>query len=273
MAWKSREQKLPPPSFFALLTAHLQRTYPSARISRELMMELRPYFVEAWRSGKSAEAAAQTTCSCDGREIVPSPAIGVRIAKGSVRPPRGALRGEVFGAEDLREPAPVERLQKRLSRVTREQAQTQTIETKWGQRARTARKEATRSEAERKQAGAKSRHAELLTEAQRIEGEIRRLRNELSRTPPREAVGSLPPVVSVPPPLALPPQVAPPPSKEEPKPKKRPGRKKEAAPTPSTNPPPAGDENAAMLSAIQGLLPSLASQLATQMAKDEGSSK
>lgn len=276
MVWKSREDKLPPPSFFALLTAHLQRTYPRARISRELMMELRPYFIEAWRNGKSAEATAQTTCSCNEHEIVPSPAIGIRIAKGSVRAPRGAQRGDVFGVEELREPAPVERLQKQLVRVSREQAKLQTVETKWEQRARTARKDATRTEAERKGAGVKSRNAELMAEAQRIEAEIRRVRTELSR-PRQERAAELtavavPPRIQEPPPapprLPPTPPPSPPPAQTEAKAKKR---KEPKASTPPS--PPQSSESAALLSAIQGMLPNLASQLATQMTKDEGGAK
>ena len=97
MAWKSREDKMPPPSFFSMMVAYLQRAYPGAQISRELMLTLRPFLIEAWRNGRTAEAAAQTTCSCDGRQIVPSPVVAVHIAKGSVRSPKGAQRGEVFG--------------------------------------------------------------------------------------------------------------------------------------------------------------------------------
>jgi len=67
-----------------------------------MMRTLRPFFIEAWRSGKTAESAAQSTCSCDGKEILPSPVVGVHLAKGSVRPPKGAQRGEVFGAESPR---------------------------------------------------------------------------------------------------------------------------------------------------------------------------
>ena len=44
MAWKSREDKLPPPSFFTLIVAYLQEAYQGARISREMMMTLRPSF-------------------------------------------------------------------------------------------------------------------------------------------------------------------------------------------------------------------------------------
>src|SRR5262245_51399945 len=89
VAWKSREDKLPPTSYFTLIAAYLQSAYKNAHISRATMMTLRPFFIEEWRNGKSAEAAAQSTCSCDGHQVVPSPVVGVRIAKGSVRPPLG----------------------------------------------------------------------------------------------------------------------------------------------------------------------------------------
>lgn len=281
MAWKSREDKLPPASFFAGIIPYLQRAYPGATLSREVMEALRPYFVEAWRNGKGIEAAAQTTCSCDGRQIVPSPVIGVQIAKGTVRPPRGAQRGEVFGAEELREPAPVERLQKRLQRITREQEQVKSIEARWEQRARTARKDATRSEAEQKQSQAVSRYAGLMKEAQSIEGEIRRLRSELSRPrriapleqrEPAIRVPALPPAPPPPPPTPPPsaaPPAPPPAAKANGRPKKKGAKPGPAAASPPAASPPEG-EDAALLGAIKGMLPGIASQLAAQMAKDDG---
>ena len=274
MVWKSREGKLPPASFLAGIIPYLQGAYPGATISREVMEALHPYFIEAWRNGKGIEATAQTTCSCDGRQIVPSPVIGVHIAKGTVRPPRGAQRGDVFGAEELREPAPVERLQKRLQRITSEQEKIKAVETRWDQRARTARKEATRSEAQQKQSQAVSRYAGLLKEAQGIEAEIRRLRSELSRPRRLEAsserepairVPQLPPAPPPPPPPPLPP---PPPSTSPAKANGKP--KKKGAKSAPVGTPPSGGEDAALLSAITGMLPGLASQLAAQMAKDEG---
>ncbi|MFO0576122.1 MAG: hypothetical protein U1A78_19135 [Polyangia bacterium] len=271
MVWKSREDKLPPPSFFSLLVAHLQAAYPGARISREVMMTLRPYFVDAWRQGKSAQSAAQTMCSCDGREIVPSPVVGVQISKGAVRPPLGAQRGEVFGADELREAAPVERLQRQLNRVSREQAKLQNLEMRWGQRARTARKDTTRSEAERQQAGAASRYSELLAEAQRIEAELQRTRGELGRAARMERavehVPALPPVVSPPsPPVERGPR--PPQAQNGPSPKRR-GRPPRTAAS-GKDAASDGAANEAMLSAIRGLLPDVAAQMAAQMAKDEG---
>lgn len=253
MVWNSRAEKLPPPSFFSLIVAYLQQAYPGARISREMMLTLRPYFVEAWRHGKNAEAAAQTTCSCDGKEIVPSPVVGVHIARGSVRPPKGAQRGEVFGAEALRQPASVERVQKKLQRIAQAEAKQQSVEARWAQRAQTARKDLVRNEAQRKQAVASTRSAALREEAQRLEAEMRRLRTELQRTPRTPRTPAKEP--SPPPPVAA----------ESPKaPSKRRAEKPRvpaAAPAPDA-------QNAAMLRAIQGMLPEVAGQIAAQLAKE-----
>ena len=128
---KSREDKLPPPSYFSMIVAYMQKAHEHARISRELMETLRPYFIEAWRNGKSAEAAAQTTCSCLHGQVVPSPVVGIHLAKGSVRPPKEAQRGEVFGAEALRPPAAVERLMRRLNRLGQEQAKQEQVTARW----------------------------------------------------------------------------------------------------------------------------------------------
>lgn len=271
MVWKSREGKLPPASFLAGIIPYLQGAYPGATISREVMEALHPYFIEAWRNGKGIEATAQTTCSCDGKQIVPSPVIGIRIAKGTVRPPRGAQRGDVFGAEELREPAPVERLQKRLQRINSEQEKIKEVETRWDQRARTARKETTRSEAQQKQSQAVSRYAGLMREAQSIEAEIRRLRTELSRPRRIEAPAEREPAIRVPQLPPAPPPAPPPTPPPSPPPAKANGktRKKGGKPAPASTSPAAG-EDAALLSAIQGMLPNIASQLAAQMAKDEG---
>lgn len=250
MVWNSRADKLPPASYFSMVAAYLQATYRGARISHEMMRTLRPFFIEAWRNGKTAESAAQSTCSCDGKEIVPSPVVGVHLAKGSVRPPKGAQRGEVFGADALRPPAPIERLQKRLGRIAREQKKAEDTTARWQKRAQSARKDAVRQESTRKQEAAGSLYARLGEEAQRVEAEIRRLRAELNRSP-RAAAEPMPKSE----PAANPAPAAPGP-RREPKPRK-------AAPAPS-----ADAQGAAMLSAIQGLLPSLAGQLSAEMKKE-----
>lgn len=283
MVWLSRADKLPPPWYLSMIAAYLADAYKGAVISRELMATLQPYFVEAWRNGKGPQAAAQTTCSCNGREIVPSPVVGVQIARGSVRPPKGAVRGQVFGVDELRAPAPIERLEKRLSRVAREQSKQQTVAAKWQHREQTSRKESVRDAALRNKGKAASRYDELLREAQKIQGEIQRTRNELSQTRQRRAATpallspsaqELMPTTSTPTqniPMPTPATAAPqlPTAAQSvvgmPKAPGRRGRKPGAQQMAQ----PTDAQSAAMFSALQGLLPGVASQLAAQMAKDE----
>ena len=273
MAWKSREDKLPPPSFFTLIVAYLQEAYQGARISREMMMTLRPYFIEAWRNGRTAAAAAQTTCSCNGREVIPSPVVGIQIAKGSVRPPKGAQRGDVFGADELRQPSKVERLQHKLERVQREGDKLHSLESRWMQRGQKSKSESVRKAAELKQAVATTKRSGLLLEARRLEDELARLQVELNRVSRQKAApAESAPVAqsSQPTPQApaLPPAPPTPSAPSDSERKKR-GRKpkgESAAPTPAL---PVDAKSAALLGAVQGLLPNLAKQLADQMSKDE----
>lgn len=280
MAWKSREDMLPPPSYFTMIVAHLQAAYQGAQISREMMTTLRPYFIEAWRNGRTAAAAAQTTCSCNGREIVPSPVIGVHIAKGSVRPPKGAQRGDVFGADELRQPPRIERLQHKLDGITRKDQKQQSVESRWQERTQTTKSAVVRKEAERKQAAATSKRTELLDEARRIQNEMARLRTELNRLPAPERT---PPVTvakapipadketSVPSPL--PPSQAPTEAAEPAR--KRRGRKPKSESADRLRAPLSSEaQNAALHGTIQGLLPGLAKQLAEELSREtEGSKK
>lgn len=275
--WKSREDKLPPPSYFSMIVAYLQKAYKDARISRELMESLRPHFVEAWRNGKSAEAAAQTTCSCHHGQVTASPVIGVRIAKGSVRPPKEAQRGEVFGAEALRPPAAVERLGRRLTRIAQEQTRQEEMTARWAKRAQTARKESTQRKATQKQTAASTRNAVLLAEARRIEAELKRLQGDLNR-PVRNQSTVVAAVPSVPPPTRAATSVEPANTasvaeKEHAKSARKRSPSMEAAAASNKAPSPAATpsaEGAAMLRAIQGLMPELAGQLASEMAKERG---
>lgn len=259
MVWKSREDKLPPPSYFSQIVEHLQRAYRGARISREMMLTLRPFFIEAWRNGATADAAAQRTCSCDGREIVPSPAVGIHVARGEVRPPKGVERGQVFGADELRPPATVERLENKLRQLEQKQKKEQSIATRWQQREKTARKDFVRAEAAQRVGGANERFASLKEEAQRIEEELRRVRAELGRANRTTRSIDEPAVVAA----ASP--------EQEPKAEKRRRAKQTRTPAPpsgSTEDPQA----AAMLASLRGLLPDVAGQLAAQMKKEGGRS-
>lgn len=279
MAWKSREDKLPPPSYFSLIVAHLQTAYRGAKVSREMMTELRPFFIEAWRNGKTAEAAAQSTCSCNGHEIVPSPVVGVHIAKGAVRPPKGAQRGEVFGADSLRPPAQVERLQKRLGQIEQAQKKEERLGARWAQQAKTARKEATRTEAERKYSGAASKYTALAQEAQQIDAEIQRLRAELKRVE-RNGPGAGAELAASTAPLssaelaarthaAASERLTSSSASSTAAPRRRAASKRNRPAGASETPegPPQSDE--AMLSAIRSMLPDLAKQLAAEMGEEE----
>ena len=275
--WKSREDKLPPPSYFSMIVAYLQRAHEHARISRELMETLRPYFIEAWRNGKSAEAAAQTTCSCLHGQVVPSPVVGIHLAKGSVRPPKEAQRGEVVGAEALRPPAAVERLTRRLTWLGHEQAKQDAVTARWDRRAQSARKESTQRAAAQKKAEAVTKHTVLMTEARCIEAEIKRLQGELQRPARR-----LPLIVELSPAELAPRSVAAqaqemvpvPAAVTDKKERSRPARKRSAetaAANHATSGPAAPSaEGEAMLRAIQGAMPELAGQLAAEMAKARG---
>jgi hypothetical protein len=269
MAWKSRQERLPPPSYFALIVEHLQRSYRGARISRELMQALRPFFIDAWRRGVTAEAAAGQTCSCDGREIVPSPAVGVFVARGEVRPPRGAERGEVFGADDLRPPAAVERLEKKLHQIEKRQKKELSITTRWQHREQSARKDFVKAEAQQRIGAATQRYAGLRDEAQRIEAELRRVRSDLNRAERAPRLATEAPVAPTRETAA---KHAAPAQREAAPPAKQPvveaprvvKKRRKAASEDA--------QAAAMLASIRGLLPEVAGQLAAQMKKEGGQS-
>lgn len=269
MAWTSRQDKLPPPSYFALIVEHLQRSYRGARISRELMQALRPFFIDAWRRGVTAEAAAGQTCSCDGREIVPSPAVGVFVARGEVRPPRGAERGEVFGADELRPPAAVERLENKLHQIEKRQRKEQQITTRWRHREQSARKDFVKAEAQQRIGAATQRYDVLRDEAQRIEAELRRVRSELNRVErtPRPVTESpaAPTRETAAKPAASASVESAPSAKQPPVEAPRAAKKRRKAASEDA-------QAAAMLASIRGLLPEVAGQLAAQMKKEGGQS-
>lgn len=115
MPWKSRIGKEPPATFYAQAAAYAARAHDGIAVTREVMQTLKPFLAEAWREGNNAKKAVEATCACDGKTIVPSPAVSVRLVKGEVRPPQGAQRGEVFGAAELRESVDLTRLRQQLA--------------------------------------------------------------------------------------------------------------------------------------------------------------
>lgn len=113
MARASRQNQDPPPDFFRDVIVALKLLFPQANVDRSLMMELAPYLAEQWQAGRDARGAVQATCSCDGSKIFLSPATQMKTLPKAARialPPLGAKPGDVFGAEDLRDPGPLLRL-------------------------------------------------------------------------------------------------------------------------------------------------------------------
>jgi hypothetical protein len=119
----SRHDQEPPPHWWAALEAALVTMFPGATWNRAKMAELRPYFVAEWRQGQKPKSAARTVCSCDGKTIHLNESIRVVPA----RPPKGAKRGEVFGADELRPIAPIERIDRKIEKVI---AEIRTLESK-----------------------------------------------------------------------------------------------------------------------------------------------
>lgn len=103
MTWKSREDKAPPPQFFADVIGFLRAAFPKAILSREAIAQLAPYLVAEWQNGQTARNAAKATCACDGKQITVSPAAQIQVSRRAVLPPLNATRGETFGIDELRE--------------------------------------------------------------------------------------------------------------------------------------------------------------------------
>ena len=112
----SREGKQPPATYYAMILAYLAEAYPDSKLSTEDVQALKPIWDDLWRAGRSAEATAQTTCSCDGKRVVPSPALGVTVPKGAARAPAKAERGSVPKLSELREPAAIEVLKRKAAK-------------------------------------------------------------------------------------------------------------------------------------------------------------
>lgn len=168
MSWKSRQDKDPPPQFVAEAVAYIQQSFPAATVNQTLMDKLRAFLVQEWRNGQSARGAAKSLCSCAaGKDVMPSPASAQVIPKRAVRPPQGAVRGQMFGAESLRDPGRIARLRLGIanaqSRAVREEAAAEQAE----QQAALTRAQATqvrlRAQAERARAkAADHREAEAM---------------------------------------------------------------------------------------------------------------
>ncbi len=112
----SREGKQPPATYYAMILAYLAEAYRDSKLAPEDMQALKPLWDDLWRAGRSAEATAQTTCSCDGKRVFPSPALGVTVPKGAARAPARAERGSLPKVSELREAAPIEVLKRKAQK-------------------------------------------------------------------------------------------------------------------------------------------------------------
>ncbi len=109
---KSREGQYPAPEALSELLYHWMKTWPHAKLNREVVARLYPYIVEKWREGWSLLQIAQTACSCnDGTNITPSPAALQKLpARRMTLPPVEAKPGSPFGRDEIRDVGAVAKL-------------------------------------------------------------------------------------------------------------------------------------------------------------------
>lgn len=110
--WKSRENLSPPPNFWADFVANVNVLFPGATLDKATLDDLHRLVVDEWRNGTQVHLIVRQLCSCDGQTVVPSEGARRRLGRkrGIARAPQGAVAGQVFGVEDLRDPAPLARL-------------------------------------------------------------------------------------------------------------------------------------------------------------------
>lgn len=227
MAWKTREGLLPPPTYWADFVAATNLTFPGATLSAETLRTLYDLAVDEWRQGRQVHLVVRQLCSCDGRNVVPSPAATARLSKvrGIARPPGTAERGSVFGLDELREPAAVGKLLAKEALL----------------RARIDRERRKKSTPDRDQT-----IAQAAAELEQVHGQLAAARESLRWKPAR-----LPPPPDVP--EAPPPQDAPPKAKRGRRTKKIPASEPVQIPT-------ATDED-------RGLDDDIADELINELAK------
>ena len=116
---KSREGKQPPANYYAAILGYLIRAYPNAELTPSLLAQLKPAWDQMWHQGRPADVVAKTTCSCDGKEITLSPAFPLHLPRGAVRAPAGAPRGSLVMPWTLREGAGLVRARAQVKRTER----------------------------------------------------------------------------------------------------------------------------------------------------------
>lgn len=166
----------PPPQWWADLEAALLTLFPGVRWTRARMAEFKPYFVTEWRHGARPKQAARTVCQCQGDHLTLNPSVEAP----RMRPPQGAKRGEVFGADELREPAAVETLLRRKAKLA---AKVSALQARASEAARQERSSKTAKARERAHRDA----AESTERALQLQGQIAVLEAEIAearKTPP-----------------------------------------------------------------------------------------
>ena len=267
MTLKSRENKLPPPNYYASILAHLVRAYPGAKISVQTMESLKPAWDLLWQSGKAAEVAAKTTCSCDGKHITLSPVFDVSVVRGAYRAPAGTARGALFEPEKMRESAPVERALANQARAAGQAGRIVSQAAKIEARLQKVKNPQEREQLLRTLELQKAQLKEKQALAAQIGAELEQLRVRFqSAQAAEQAAPKKPPVqAAAPEPKSKPlTKVAPPPKPKQDRPKAVPPEKR-PAPAPAPAPAQTAAADQAILTAIKGLLPEMAKTLASSL--------
>lgn len=258
MAWKSRIGRLPPANFYAQIMTYLAQAYPDAAITQDTMLVLKPTWDDLWQDGRSADVVAKTTCSCDGKSITLSPAVGLaKLPRGAHRAPAGTERGQLFDPSRMRESPEAERTKRQAlmleSQIGRISQATVRLKAKADRARSDSAKAPLLAELKRRSAELEIKRAEAAKIAQKL-SEVRRLlgavRVELAEEEaPAKAAASVEKVA----------KATKTPEAEKPK---RTKASKQTTPTAS-----AADKDAAILAAIQAALPAVAERLAEKMKK------
>lgn len=265
---KSREGKLPPANYYAAILGYLIRAYPDAELTPSLLARLKPAWDQMWLQGRPADVVAKTTCSCDGKQITLSPAFPVHLPRGAVRAPPGTPRGSLVMPWTLREGAGLLRARSQVKRTER------TFEKAAATRDGTAGAVVAQLDTLRDDLARREREVEVLTKrlAQIKEGlaEVEapakepRARKAAKKPDPKPAVAKKGKADDAPPASAKkePPSATVP---KAPATTKKPAAPKEKQPSPKTGAVQPSPEDAAMLQALQGLLPGLAAEIAGKL--------
>lgn len=280
MAWKSREGKQPPTNFYAQIMAYLAQAYPDAAISQSAVSQLKPAWDALWLDGRTAEIAAKTTCSCDGKRITPSPVLAVpRLPRGVVRGPTGLERGQLFEPSQIRGSVAVEQLKRKSTSLSKQIERLLGQAGKIGTRAAKAGTERSRLPLEQEYAKRRAAIQEKITAAIAIQTQIKALQSQLGEVARLLAAEEAAPAQNLPDlPAFVPKQATPKAAKaakvpkpaqpaKAPKPTKAAPAKAAKAPKSAKAAESANPADAAILAAIQAALPSVAAKLKESLTK------